>query len=81
MMHFELPSCSRINTISMKQCKNVQVLKVVDNAPPYKKKKDVAADFNIPTNTLSTVLKNNAKVQAYEQQTVDASHQHFRSAL
>ncbi|MGH0126634.1 UNVERIFIED_CONTAM: hypothetical protein FKN15_030190 [Acipenser sinensis] len=43
----------------------VEVLKAVDNAPPYKKKKDVAVDFNIPTNTFSTILNNwDTKIQA-----------------
>ncbi|MGH0124748.1 UNVERIFIED_CONTAM: hypothetical protein FKN15_013862 [Acipenser sinensis] len=40
--------------------------------------KNVAADFNILVKTLSTILKNqDTIIQAYEQQTVDASRQRF----
>ena len=42
--------------------KKVEIIRAVDNAPPSKKKKDIAADFCIPANTLSTILKNRVSI-------------------
>ncbi|MGH0134967.1 UNVERIFIED_CONTAM: hypothetical protein FKN15_058013, partial [Acipenser sinensis] len=59
----------------------VDVLKTVDNAPSYKRKKDVGSDFNVPMNTLSTILKNwGTIIQAYEQHTVDSRRWRVRFA-
>ncbi|MGH0117777.1 UNVERIFIED_CONTAM: hypothetical protein FKN15_039073 [Acipenser sinensis] len=57
----------------------LEVLKAEDNVPPSKKNKDIATDFNIPTNTLSTILKNQGTIiQAYEELIVDAGCQRFQ---
>ena len=37
--------------------RKVEIIRAVDNAPPSKKK-DIASDFGIPANLLSTFLKN-----------------------
>ena len=42
----------------------------VDKAPPSKKKKEIAADFGILQNTLSTILKNRSSILDNQQQQV-----------
>ncbi|MGH0145992.1 UNVERIFIED_CONTAM: hypothetical protein FKN15_007018 [Acipenser sinensis] len=57
------------NKLALSLQTKVEVLKAVDNAPSYKKMKDVATDFNIPENASSTILKKrDTKIQVYEQQ-------------
>ena len=45
--------------------KKVAIIRAVDNAPPSKKK-EIASEFSIPANTLSTVLKNQASIMCSE---------------
>ena len=53
-----VPDMSGFKRQSLSLDKKAEIIKAVDGAPLSKKKKDIAADFGIPANTLSTILKN-----------------------
>lgn len=48
-----------------------------NNAPPYRNKKDVAADFNMTTNTLTVLKKTGFNNTAHHLTTVD----HWKHAV
>ena len=61
--------------------KMAEIIKAVDSAPSSKKKKEIAADFGIPANTLSTILKNRDSILSnQEQQVLDPQRKRFRTA-
>lgn len=61
--------------------KKAEIIKAVDGAPLSKKKKDIAADFGIPANMLSTILKNRDSILSnQEQQIMDPGRKRFRTA-
>ena len=61
--------------------KKVAIIPAVDNAPPSNKKKEIASEFGIPTNTLSTVLKNRASIMCNETRVVvNPKWKRFRSS-
>ena len=43
--------------------KKAEIIKAVNSAPSSKKKKEIAADFGILVNTLSTILKNRDSIK------------------
>jgi hypothetical protein len=60
--------------------KKAEIIAAVDNAPPSKKKKDIATDFGILPNTLSTILKNRSAIMAnQQQQSIAANRKRFCS--
>ena len=60
--------------------KKAAIIAAVDTAPPSKKKKDIATDFGILPNTLSTILKNRSAIMAnQQQQSIAANRKRFRS--
>ena len=44
--------------------RKLEIIDLVDNAPPGKKKKDIASEAGIPPSTLSTILKNRDVLKA-----------------
>ena len=47
---------SRYQSLTIKR--KLEIIDKVDSLPPGKKKKDIAAECDIPPSTLSTILKN-----------------------
>ena len=43
--------------------KKCEIVESVEGLPPSKKEKDVAAEYNIPCSTLSTIMKNKNQLQ------------------
>ena len=67
------------NSISLD--KKAEIILAVDKAPPTKKKKEIAADFGILPNTLSTILKNRSSIlDNQQQQVLDPQRKRFRTA-
>jgi hypothetical protein len=49
----------KLQTLSLKR--KIELIEAVEGCPSGKKKKEIAADFSVPPNTLSTILKNKEK--------------------
>ena len=61
------------------QSLSLHKIRAVDNAPPAKK--EITAEFRIPANTLSTVLKNHAAIMSNDAKgAVDPKQKRFRSS-
>jgi hypothetical protein len=61
--------------------KKAEIILAVDGAPSSKKKKEIAADFGILPNTLSTILKNRSSIlENQQQQLLDPHRKRFRTA-
>ena len=52
----------RYQSLTVKR--KLEIIDLVEKAPPGKKKKDIAAELSLPASTLSTVLKNKASLRA-----------------
>ena len=53
---------NKYQSITIKR--KLEIIDLVDKAPPGKKKKDIASEVGIPASTLSTILKNRDVLQA-----------------
>ena len=61
--------------------KKYELIQAVQNAPASSKKKDIAAEFKIPSNTLSTIMKNKDHViEKYHRQDIEPERKRFRSS-
>ena len=61
--------------------KKYELIQAVQNAPASSKKKDIAAEFKIPSNTLSTIMKNKDHViEKYHRQDIEPERKSFRSS-
>ena len=66
-------------SLSLKR--KVEIIKSFEQAPPMKKKKEIAEEFGIPPNTLSNILKNRKKImESLDQQKIDPERSRFRTA-
>ena len=69
----------KLNTLPLKR--KVELIEATENKPPGKKKKEIAEDFHIPPNTLSSILKNKDKyLDAFYGGTVNVDKKRQRPA-
>ena len=68
------------HSLSLKR--KYELIQAVQNAPASKRKKDIAAEFEIPANTLSTILKNQKQIiEKYQKQGVNPERKRLRSGI
>jgi hypothetical protein len=73
-------SMRKLQTLSLKR--KVELIQAVENAPPSKKKKEIAEEFGVLPNTLSTILKDKVRYeqQFYMSTTVNCDKQRQRAS-
>ena len=58
-----------------------EIIEIVDNAPPRKKRREIAEEQGIPPTTLSSILKNRAKiVKQFQEELIEPKRKRLRKA-
>lgn len=77
---FDIASRPPRTSLSLKQ--KIELLKMIETAPPHKKRKQIAEEFGVAPSTISVVMKNKDKLkEAFYQDGVDLSKRRFRKAV